>query len=311
MPNFKMQLISKNASREHYLETQPILSLPDINQTDDEVSGCEIRTVSLDSSSNDETENLENNVSLVIEDTPQCRICLDAGDESLIAPCYCKGTQKYVHRSCLDNWRSTKEGFAFSHCTECRALFPLRANVPPDRRWLRLKFQFLVARDHALIFVVVQLILHLRVPKALNLDFSLLEAHMFLNISCYILLLKTQTANIPIVQESNRKLVNLRIVALLGVLVYKFYGMELREMFGYEEHPYAFYIMAVLSIVLVGLLYGFFIAIICGQRINERHYNVLAKQELTKEYIVEDRDTKGVPELDPSHVSELRTLGLY
>ncbi|KAL9678128.1 hypothetical protein QQ045_015967 [Rhodiola kirilowii] len=258
MPTIKMQLILKNVSREHYLETQPILSLPDINQTDDEVSGCEIRTVSLDSSSNDETENLENNVSLVIEDTPQCRICLDAGDESLIAPCYCKGTQKYVHRSCLDNWRSTKEGFAFSHCTECRALFPLRANVPPDRRWLRLKFQFLVARDHALIFVVVQL-----------------------------------------------------IVALLGVLVYKFYGMELREMFGYEEHPYAFYIMAVLSIVLVGLLYGFFIAIICGQRINERHYNVLAKQELTKEYIVEDRDKKGVPELDPSHVSELRTLGLY
>jgi hypothetical protein len=33
---------------------------------------------------------------------------------------------------------------------------------------------------------------------------------------------------------------------------------------------------------LVGLLYGFFIAIICGQRITERHYHVLAKQELTK-----------------------------
>lgn len=35
-----------------------------------------------------------------------------------------------------------------------------------------------------------------------------------------------------------------QIVALLGVLVYKFYGEELREIFGYEEHPYAFYIMA-------------------------------------------------------------------
>lgn len=35
-----------------------------------------------------------------------------------------------------------------------------------------------------------------------------------------------------------------QIVALLGVLVYKFYGEELREMFGYEEHPYGFYIMA-------------------------------------------------------------------
>lgn len=39
---------------------------------------------------------------------------------------------------------------------------------------------------------------------------------------------------------------------------------------------------AVLAVILVGLLYGFFIAIICGQRITERHYHVLAKQELTK-----------------------------
>ncbi|KVH97930.1 Zinc finger, RING-CH-type, partial [Cynara cardunculus var. scolymus] len=182
---------------------------------------------------------------------------LKAG-EDLIAPCHCRGTQKYVHRSCLDNWRSTREGFAFSHCTECRAVFILRANVPHDRWWLRLKFQLLVARDHAFIFVIVQL-----------------------------------------------------IVAFLGVLVYKFYGDELREMFGYEEHPYGFYTMAVLAIVLVGLLYGFFIAIICGQRINERHYHILAKQELTKEYIVEDREVnKDVAELDPSHVTELRMLQL-
>ncbi|RAL44055.1 hypothetical protein DM860_018028 [Cuscuta australis] len=189
-----------------------------------------------------------------------CLSCLHFSGEDLIAPCHCKGTQKYVHRACLDNWRSTKEGFAFAHCTECKAKFILRANVPPDRWWLRLKFQFLIARDHTLIFLVVQL-----------------------------------------------------IVAILGVLVYKFYGEELREMFGYEEHPYGFYTMAVLAIVLVGLLYGFFIAIICGQKISERHYYVLAKPELTKEYVVEDREalSKNVPELDPSHVSELRMLGLY
>lgn len=35
-----------------------------------------------------------------------------------------------------------------------------------------------------------------------------------------------------------------QIVAFLGVLVYKFYGEELREMFGYDEHPYGFYTMA-------------------------------------------------------------------
>lgn len=37
-------------------------------------------------------------------------------------------------------------------------MFVLRANVPPDRWWLRLKFQFLVARDHAFIFIIVQLV---------------------------------------------------------------------------------------------------------------------------------------------------------
>ena len=30
-----------------------------------------------------------------------------AGDE-LISPCMCKGTQQFVHRSCLDHWRSVK-----------------------------------------------------------------------------------------------------------------------------------------------------------------------------------------------------------
>jgi len=119
-------------------------------------------------------------------------VCSLIAGEDLIAPCNCKGTQKHVHRSCLDNWRSTKvyyrhrfqkvsssfewmvylayevyfvsmqymfqEGFAFSHCTECRAFFKLRANVPADRWWLRLRFQLLVARDHAFIFISVQMV---------------------------------------------------------------------------------------------------------------------------------------------------------
>ncbi|XP_045807066.1 E3 ubiquitin-protein ligase MARCHF2-like [Trifolium pratense] len=256
-----MQLASntdKDDDDDECSESQPIL-----NHQDSSSFSCEIIPANTDDDDDDD-DDIENvpvddSSHLLNADHPQCRICLDLGGEDLIAPCHCKGTQKYVHRSCLDNWRSTKEGFAFSHCTECRAVFILRANVPKDRWWLRLKFQFLVARDHAFIFIIVQL-----------------------------------------------------VVAFLGVLIYKFYGDELREMFGYEEHPYGFYTMAVLAIILVGLLYGFFIAIICGQRINERHYHVLAKQELTKEYVVEDREhVKNVPELDPSHVTELRMLGLY
>ncbi|XP_057769624.1 uncharacterized protein LOC130989602 isoform X3 [Salvia miltiorrhiza] len=208
-----MQLVKHDIRAEDSSETEPILSQPSIAERLEESSSSIEITVGVESSVASEhpsVPEIDESISLVCTDQPQCRICLDAEGEDLIAPCHCKGTQKYVHRSCLDNWRSTK------------------------------------------------------------------------------------------------------VVAFLGVLVYKFYGEELREMFGYEEHPYGFYTMAVLAIVLVGLLYGFFIAIICGQRINERHYHVLAKQELTKEYVVEDREAnKDVSELDPSHVTELRMLGLY
>ena len=34
-----------------------------------------------------------------------CRICLEQDDEEYISPCLCKGTQKYIHRSCLNQWR--------------------------------------------------------------------------------------------------------------------------------------------------------------------------------------------------------------
>ncbi|KAH8969564.1 hypothetical protein BDL97_02G040400 [Sphagnum fallax] len=190
----------------------------------------------------------------------QCRICLDSeGEDELISPCLCRGTQKFVHRSCLDNWRAVKEGFAFAHCTECRASFHLRTNMPPDRWWLRLKFQLLVVRDHALLFIVVQM-----------------------------------------------------VVASMGMLVYVFYGDELREMFGYEQHPISFYSLAIIIGVLVGLLYGFFIAIICGQRISNRHYHILAKQALTREYVVVSLgDNEEAPSLDRGHINELRMLGLY
>ncbi|KAL3699643.1 hypothetical protein R1sor_017665 [Riccia sorocarpa] len=195
----------------------------------------------------------------VSPDQPQCRICLEPEGDDLIAPCRCRGTQKYVHRSCLDNWRAAKEGFAFAHCTECRSAFHLRANLPPDRWWLRLKFQLLVFRDHAAIFLIVQL-----------------------------------------------------VVGCLGALVYYFYGEELREMFGYEHHPYGFYALVVVVALLVGLLYGFFIAIICGQNISNRHYHILAKQELTKEYVVENLSENGdPPQLDPGHLNELKMLGLF
>jgi hypothetical protein len=44
-----------------------------------------------------------------------------AGDE-LISPCMCKGTQQFVHRSCLDHWRSVKVRLISSLQFSCQFL---------------------------------------------------------------------------------------------------------------------------------------------------------------------------------------------
>ncbi|XP_058084747.1 uncharacterized protein LOC131232493 isoform X1 [Magnolia sinica] len=91
----------------------------------------------------------------------QCRICLETDGRDFIAPCKCKGTSKYVHRACLDHWRAVKEGFAFAHCTTCKAPYHLRVHAFADRKWRTLKFRFFVTRDILFIFVAVQLVIAL------------------------------------------------------------------------------------------------------------------------------------------------------
>lgn len=55
-----------------------------------------------------------------------CRFCLEEGSRlDFIAPCRCSGTSKWVHRACLDQWRSTREDKAFSQCTECHAYYDM------------------------------------------------------------------------------------------------------------------------------------------------------------------------------------------
>ncbi|CAI5535749.1 unnamed protein product [Closterium sp. Naga37s-1] len=93
------------------------------------------------------------------EEQPQCRICLESdGPDDLIAPCKCKGSARFVHRSCLDQWRATEEGFAFCHCSTCKTRFQLRVCPPPDPQFRHLKFRFFVARDVVFVTLLVQLV---------------------------------------------------------------------------------------------------------------------------------------------------------
>ena len=52
----------------------------------------------------------------------ECRICLDNDNpEDMISPCLCRGTSKYVHRECLNNWFELSENpHAVTNCSECQ-----------------------------------------------------------------------------------------------------------------------------------------------------------------------------------------------
>ncbi|KAJ6670016.1 hypothetical protein OIU85_022015, partial [Salix viminalis] len=109
---FAMHLVSNDSRKEDNSGSEPISShsnslqhseveSPSSRETKSLGRGCDVHVAESESTRIDEI------CYLVNPHRPQCRICLDIGGEGLIPPCDCKGTRKYVHRSCLDNWRST------------------------------------------------------------------------------------------------------------------------------------------------------------------------------------------------------------
>ena len=51
----------------------------------------------------------------------ECRICLEEDDiQNMITPCLCKGSRKYVHRKCLNEWRiCSNDEDSKNKCTIC------------------------------------------------------------------------------------------------------------------------------------------------------------------------------------------------
>ena len=91
-----------------------------------------------------------------------CRICLDTSFNraDFIAPCSCRGSSKFVHRECLDKWRTTREDRAFSRCTECLTSYKLVSRVSDTihtKRIRQCKFGCYVFRDVSICLVIVQL----------------------------------------------------------------------------------------------------------------------------------------------------------
>lgn len=64
----------------------------------------------------------------------QCRICLEIDQqEDIISPCLCKGSQEFVHQSCLKMWllRSEKDEKELTCCEVCRGKFKMTFTYSP------------------------------------------------------------------------------------------------------------------------------------------------------------------------------------
>ncbi|XP_047091136.1 uncharacterized protein LOC124702983 [Lolium rigidum] len=291
-------------------------------------------------------------------DQLQCRICLETDGRDFIAPCKCKGTSKYVHRDCLDHWRAVKEGFAFSHCTTCKAPYYLRVHVHTDRKWRTMKFRFFVTRDILFIFALVQFVISalaylvhfidgyqqywLRTSWGFDNEVSfyyicgalLFFALLGLSgcfITCYDRRVRSDLA------QPCRELclcccqpgmcADCHLPGTLCMWTdcttcFEGCATTAGECGGClggagEAGLPLLLIMGVIVLGLftvVGIFYSVLVATMVGQRIWQRHYHILAKRMLTKEYVVEDVDGERAdwspPPLPAEHVQQLKSLGL-
>ncbi|KAJ0464443.1 putative transcription factor C2H2 family [Helianthus annuus] len=258
----------------------------------------------------------------------QCRICLETDGRDFIAPCKCRGTSKYVHRECLDHWRSVKEGFAFAHCTTCKAPYHLRVHVLADRKWRTMKFRFFVTRDILFIFLSVQLVISslaylvylvdgyqkfwLRIAWGFDSEASfyyLCGALLFFALlglsGCFITCYDRRVRN-DLAQPCRELCL---CCCQPGVCADCHLPGTLCV---WTDCTTCFESCASAT----GIFYSVLVATMVGQRIWQRHYHILAKRMLTKEYVVEDVDgeTTGSewapPPLPPEHIQQLKTLGL-
>ncbi|WZZ53948.1 hypothetical protein YC2023_054055 [Brassica napus] len=289
----------------------------------------------------------------------QCRICLETDGRDFIAPCKCKGTSKYVHRDCLDHWRAIKEGFAFAHCTTCKAPYYLRVHVAGDRKWRTLKFRFFVTRDILSIFLAVQLVIAALAYMVYFIDSSqqswlrhiwgfdsevtfyyMCGALLFFALlglsGCFITCYDRRVRN-DLAQPCRELCLcccQPGICAdchLPGTICMwadctactEGCASAVSECGGClgcagETGLPLIFVMALVVLGLftvIGIFYSVLVATMVGQRIWQRHYHILAKRMLTKEYVVEDVDGEmtgsdwSPPVLPSEHVQQLKTFG--
>ena len=71
----------------------------------------------------------------------QCRFCFEETEqEDLFTPCMCSGTAKFVHRHCLQEWRSQDiDSINYTRCQECLFDYEMRNQISKfQMKWIRI-----------------------------------------------------------------------------------------------------------------------------------------------------------------------------
>jgi len=105
---------------------------------------------------------------MVIQDG--CRICLgDSTEGRFISPCKCKGTIRYVHAHCLEQWRlSSVNPRSYWECDQCKYKYSFQRTLMANL----LRNQCFIHLLTLVFFLVCSLILGILIGSCSKIDFS-------------------------------------------------------------------------------------------------------------------------------------------
>jgi hypothetical protein len=228
----------------------------------------------------------------------QCRICLDNDNtDDIISPCLCSGSSAYVHRTCLNKWRSENaNGKAFKICDVCQFEYIIEIIIndsEADRKRL-LKYRLLVSRDLSAIILLIQLVI-ISVASLLKAvdKFGENIKHLF-----------SDSTDGFMVYYLSAVVLLLAIIGLVGLIIVFYvgrnsggtstnnrrYSSSNRSTSSTSSGNGLFVIMVVIILVcaLIGIVIGIILSVITLRKIMKHHASKLWLRQEAEKYIVKD-----------------------
>jgi len=115
-----------------------------------------------------------------MSEEPTCRYCYDTASPSLelFSPCECRGTQKYIHRECLNKW--LQESKTEDKCEICQFIFVREPSSNSNMKYYFFLVFQLVYNIYGFIYMYIvfeddEMLILASIPQLANLGYDLLN----------------------------------------------------------------------------------------------------------------------------------------